>query len=670
MWSDNETEIDFLDFSHLVTAILSIISDKNLHPATIGIYGDWGSGKSSLMRMAKSTLEKSENKKILAIQFNGWLFESYDDAKSALMGTILDEIASHRKLIPKARKLISKLSRQVDWMRLTVGAGKYLAAYAVAGNTGLLLSATTDLPAVAKAIAENVKDIDADEVEKIIKENKTESGDVRLAIREFHTDFAQLLKETDIETLVVFIDDLDRCNPETVIDIFEAIRLFLFVPNCVYVIAADENLVKYAVSTKFPGYPEKSENIGRDYLEKLVQYPIKVPALGKSEIENYIKLLFADSVGIDKGIFEKVRIAALDLTSTSFQRLSLDYESVHEYISDVPADLIEGFSLAEALAPILSVSLSGNPRQTKRFLNMLRIRMEMARARKVNLNLRILAKLMLLEYFQTEAFKQLAEIQAVQDGRPRVLEILDKERELASFKYDGTDHPEEKNRIADSKAPPVQTESENKNASSSKENISTEINPLDKDEETLIEAWRSDRWIKDWLSLEPALSGCDLRPYFYFSRDNLIFDARAVRRLNPAAQKVLAELLGESEVVRRKTLNDSIDLNLLEANSVLSSLAEHFRRQDKPDIREGILNLMLDLVDKRKDLITQIVLILKNIPENNIPLVTVPRLLTVSQGREEINAVYALFQGWSTNKLNSHLAEAARQRLKSRPTNN
>jgi len=670
MWSDNETEIDFLDFSHLVTAILSIISDKNLHPATIGIYGDWGSGKSSLMRMAKSTLEKSENKKILAIQFNGWLFESYDDAKSALMGTILDEIASHRKLIPKARKLISKLSRQVDWMRLTVGAGKYLAAYAVAGNTGLLLSATTDLPAVAKAIAENVKDIDADEVEKIIKENKTESGDVRLAIREFHTDFAQLLKETDIETLVVFIDDLDRCNPETVIDIFEAIRLFLFVPNCVYVIAADENLVKYAVSTKFPGYPEKSENIGRDYLEKLVQYPIKVPALGNSEIENYIKLLFADSVGIDKGIFEKVRIAALDLTSTSFQRLSLDYESVHEYISDVPADLIEGFSLAEALAPILSVSLSGNPRQTKRFLNMLRIRMEMARARKVNLNLRILAKLMLLEYFQTEAFKQLAEIQAVQDGRPRVLEILDKERELASFKYDGTDHPEEKNRIADSKAPPVQTESENKNASSSKENISTEINPLDKDEETLIEAWRSDRWIKDWLSLEPALSGCDLRPYFYFSRDNLIFDARAVRRLNPAAQKVLAELLGESEVVRRKTLNDSIDLNLLEANSVLSSLAEHFRRQDKPDIREGILNLMLDLVDKRKDLITQIVLILKNIPENNIPLVTVPRLLTVSQGREEINAVYALFQGWSTNKLNSHLAEAARQRLKSRPTNN
>jgi len=667
MWSDNETEIDLLDFSHLVTAVLSIISDKSLHPATIGIYGDWGSGKSSLMRMARSTLENSKNKKILGIQFNGWLFESYDDAKSALMGTILDEIASHRKLIPKTKKLISKLSRQVDWMRLTVGAGKYLAAYAVAGNTGLVLSATTDLTAVAKAIAEVVKGIDADEVEKIIKENKTEAGDIRIAIREFHTDFAQLLKETDIDTLVVFIDDLDRCNPETVIDIFEAIRLFLFVPNSVYVIAADENLVKYAVSTKFPGFPEKSENIGRDYLEKLVQYPIKVPALGKSEIENYIKLLFADSVGIDKEIFEKVRLAALNRTSTSFQRLSLDYESVHEYLPDVPAELIEGFSLAEALAPILSVSLSGNPRQTKRFLNMLRMRMEMAKARKVDLNLRILAKLMLLEYFQTEAFKQLAELQASQDGKPRVLEILEKERELASFRYTGEELSDGKNGVAESKAAPGQTETANKNDHSSKENISAEIATLDKDEKTLVETWRSDKWIKDWLSLEPSLYGCDLRPYFYFSRDNLTFDVRAGRRLSPAAQTVLAELLGESEVVRRKALTDSTVLNLAEANSVLSSLADHFRRQDKPETREGILNLMFDLVDKRKDLITQIIIFLKNVPENNVPLVTVPRLLTLAQDHEEINAVYALFQGWSTNKLNPYLAKAARQRLKSGP---
>jgi hypothetical protein len=345
----------------------------------------------------------------------------------------------------------------------------------------------------------------------------------------------------------------------------------------------------------------------------------------------------------------------------------LDYESVHEYLPDVPKELIEGFSLAEALAPILSVSLVGNPRQTKRFLNMLKMRMEMAKARKVDLNLRILAKLMLLEYFQTEAFKQLAELQASQDGKPRVLEILEKERELASFRYDGKELTEEKNGVTESKVEPSQAESGDKTDQISKENTSVDIATLDKDEKTLVETWRSDKWIKDWLSLEPTLYGCDLRPYFYFSRDNLTFDVRAVRRLSPAAQKVIAELLGESEVVRRKALTDSIGLNLAEANSVLSSLGDHFRRQDKPETREGILNLMFDLVAKRKDLITQIIIFLKNVPENNVPLVTVPRLVALAQENEEINAVYALFQGWSTNKLNPYLAEAARQRLKSRP---
>jgi hypothetical protein len=330
-------------------------------------------------------------------------------------------------------------------------------------------------------------------------------------------------------------------------------------------------------------------------------------------------------------------------------------------------------SLAEALAPILAVSLSGNPRQTKRFLNMLRMRVEMAQARKVDLKTRILAKLMLLEYFQPQAFKQLADLQASQEGLPKVLEIMEKDRELASFSYDSSLHPEEAKPVAESKFTTDQAETGNKNDESTKEGVSSEIPNSDmnlgEDEKTMLKTWKSDKWIRDWLSLEPALFGSDLRPYFYFSRDNLVFDVGTAHRLSPTAQKVLNELLGEIEVVRRKALNDSTSLNIGEANSVFSSLADHFRRQDKPDTREAILNLMFDFADKRKDLINQIVIFLKNVPENIIPLVTVPRLVTLAQGREEINAVYALFEGWATNKLNLHLAKAAGQRLKSKSNN-
>jgi predicted KAP-like P-loop ATPase len=64
-------------------------------PTTIGVFGDWGSGKSSLLKMVEKTT--SQEKGILTINFNGWLFEGFEDAKTALMGTILDMIEERIK---------------------------------------------------------------------------------------------------------------------------------------------------------------------------------------------------------------------------------------------------------------------------------------------------------------------------------------------------------------------------------------------------------------------------------------------------------------------------------------------------------------------------------------------------------------------------------------------
>jgi predicted KAP-like P-loop ATPase len=658
MWSDNETEIDLLDFTHLVAAVRSIIADKSLHPATVGIYGDWGSGKSSLMRMMRSEIEKGEDKKTMAIHFNGWLFESYDDAKSALMGTILDEIASKRDLGSKAKELFSKLVRKVDLMRLSVGIGKYVAAHALAGDLGVVLAGVTDIPAVAKVIAEHAKDVSAEDIEKLIKQNDTKQTDVRMAIRDFHQDFNELLKESGIETLVVFIDDLDRCNPETVIDIFEAIRLFLFVPNSVFVIAADEDLMRYAVSTKFPGFQERP-GIGRDYLEKLIQYPVKVPPLGKSEIENYIKLLFVNSPKVTKEQFEEIRTTALQRAMSSFQIQCLDYECVRDVMKDVPEEIIEGLTLAETLAPILATSLSGNPRQTKRFLNTLRMRIEMARARGTALDIRVLAKLMLLEYFKTETFKLLAEIQAIQEGKPQILETLEQKRELAGFTHDepafsdGEKHDGKKVGHQKIKAREEDPKPE--------EIVGTPA--LTEDERSLLEAGQTDDWIKTWLSLEPALSGIDLRPYYYFSRENLTLNVTSIRRMNPEAQKILTDLLHESLVVRRKALDRVGSINLADANSIFSSLAERFRKNDDPKIKEGVLKLMFEFVDKRKDNISQMLIFLKGVPETQIPLVAPVSLVGITRGREEEKTTDALLEEWSKNKLNRNLARAASNEL-------
>ncbi len=92
MWSDNETETDLLGFEHLMTAVTSIANNEALLPATIGVYGDWGSGKSSLLKMIAQQFEGKDG--VLLLSFNSWLSGGFDDAKTALMGTILDEIIS------------------------------------------------------------------------------------------------------------------------------------------------------------------------------------------------------------------------------------------------------------------------------------------------------------------------------------------------------------------------------------------------------------------------------------------------------------------------------------------------------------------------------------------------------------------------------------------------
>ena len=69
MWNDKDTNIDLIDFNHLVKAVQRIIENDDLIPSTIGIFGDWGSGKSSLMRMVEESYQDEDE--ILTVTFNG-----------------------------------------------------------------------------------------------------------------------------------------------------------------------------------------------------------------------------------------------------------------------------------------------------------------------------------------------------------------------------------------------------------------------------------------------------------------------------------------------------------------------------------------------------------------------------------------------------------------------
>lgn len=120
--------------------------------------------------------------------------------------------------------------------------------------------------------------------------NESNSRSVPKEISKFREAFEKLLEKAGIDRMVVLIDDLDRCLPETAIETLEAIRLFIFLPKTAFVVGADEGMIEYSVRNHFPDLPEtdSSQSYARNYLEKLIQVPIRIPALGLTETHIYM----------------------------------------------------------------------------------------------------------------------------------------------------------------------------------------------------------------------------------------------------------------------------------------------------------------------------------------------------------------------------------------------
>ena len=117
MWSDNETTEDLLGFKVHADLIAEVINDSELLPITMGVFGDWGSGKSSILKILSEQLKEEEDGTFV-LYFNGWLFEGYDDAKAALLESIIKEFEENKRFAPEVKQKAKKLIKSVNWMRI------------------------------------------------------------------------------------------------------------------------------------------------------------------------------------------------------------------------------------------------------------------------------------------------------------------------------------------------------------------------------------------------------------------------------------------------------------------------------------------------------------------------------------------------------------------------
>lgn len=596
MWADNETRIDLLGFAFLVDELLLILRDQRLLPVTVGVAGDWGSGKSSLIGMAEEVL--ADDDRFLTVSFSPWRFEDYEDVKTALMASVIaalqERATTDATFAEKAGKRLGGLVRRVNML----GAAKVLGRLA-------LLSHGADLPPEIAALsdAQLLKPAPTED------EEEAEAPDRLHSIAEFRNEFEALMNDLeDLQALVVFIDDLDRCLPDSIVDTFEAIRLFLHVPKTAYVIAADQRIVQAAIEARYPANRAGDETLGVDYLEKIIQISVNIPPLSEPEAETYINLLLAE-LYLDGEQLDRVRAAAHERRKNEQLTVAMNWGIVREVI-DAPPDVLEAaFALANQIAPVLARGLRGNPRQLKRFLNILTVRRRTADGRGIDLEAAILAKLMILEQLHLKDFAQLFAWQIDQHGKP--LEL----KQAESLAADGK-------------------------------------KPKGMGDEAA--GWAAQPHITPWLRLEPALADVDLAPYFYFSRDRLSPAAPAVR-LPAALQELLGRLEHAVAATRRTAVEEGVGLGAAEIVQVFDVLLERGGR----DPRGHALDSAIEMAARKPELVARLAATLDALPPASVPVQLPAKLVAAIDPRPaELTQLLERWRATGSGGLKRAAAEA------------
>lgn len=104
MWLDNASNIDMLFYSPYADTIVNFIKEPELTPLTIGLYGSWGAGKSPLLQLIQQNIENNV-KEAVCISLNAWQFEGYEDAKVAIMESLLKLLQSNSEFDGEIKQL-------------------------------------------------------------------------------------------------------------------------------------------------------------------------------------------------------------------------------------------------------------------------------------------------------------------------------------------------------------------------------------------------------------------------------------------------------------------------------------------------------------------------------------------------------------------------------------
>ena len=588
MWNDVETTQDLLNFKVVADTAAQMIKDGNCQPVSIGVSGSWGVGKSSLVQMIGESLKNLDGEKnYIFINFNAWLYQGYDDARMALLQKVADKIMEESEARKNCVDKAKDFWKRINWLRTAIFmvpiATGIITGSAVAGPVGSFLGAVSglfsqsEMPSLEELsrVKESYTQV-APDLQRLLNEKENKS--VPKEIEALRTLFQELLEKLEL-TLIVLVDDLDRCLPNTAISTLEAMRLLLLVPQTAFIIAADEQMIRNAVRAHF-GNIDLSDELVTSYFDKLIQIPLRVPRLGANEVKGYLILLLADLAQRRDFITQEEKDKGHNAIVSAIKKSwagGLTKKAIENAYGDAASKLTVQIDMADQLANIMATSdhIAGNPRLIKRFLNNLIIRQSIAKAQEMSVSFEELVKLQLFERCApAAAFEYLAkEVGDCENGKPNFLkELEDKVAKAENLSFPD-DHP-----------------------------------------------WKAP-FISDWLKLSPPLSEIDLRPLLYLSRDKAISLA-SFDELSPEGRELLAAICEASGLLQPLVARIKL-IGGIESEKLLTRMKRRARTQQW---EFSAIVQALHLPKAFPELAASFIAMLDEIPVGQRPVPLIPHL--------------------------------------------
>ena len=286
---------DNLDIEIHSKSLIEFIQETET-PITVGIQGEWGSGKTSLLNSIHYNFEK-EQPTFKQIWINSWeysLLSTPEEALLKIVNRIIDQLLES-DTNKKYKQKITASAKRIFKGALRIGAQVALGDEA-AQVTGELM----------------------------------ESGNH--SISELRNNLEGLVVEiakqpTNIEKIIIYVDDLDRIEPKNAVAILELMKNIFNVHNCVFILAIDFQVVVKGLEHKFGKQTHENEWEFRAFFDKIIQLPFMMP-MSQYNIGKYMNKLL-----VDTGFFE-----------------GDDFDT-------------------DAITKIIMLTIGGNPRSIKRLVN-------------------------------------------------------------------------------------------------------------------------------------------------------------------------------------------------------------------------------------------------------------------------------------------------------------